>query len=124
LGVHGDRVLLATDTGSLLGLDLASGVTRFRIRASLPFTTAPVAAGKRLLALLARGERSALIAADLVTGTLQWSKELQFERPAAPVMYRGRVLLAGRRGGKVWLVAFSRGGEQLWERALPLEGSR
>lgn len=124
LGLHADRVLLATDTGSLLGLDLASGVTRFRIRASLPFTTAPVAAGKRLLALLARGERSALIAADLNTGTLQWSKELSFERPAAPVMFRGRVLLAGRRAGKVWLVAFSRGGEQLWERALPLEGSK
>ncbi len=124
LGVHTDRVLLATDTGSLLGLDLATGVTRFRIRASLPFTTAPVAAGKRLLALLARGERSALIAADLSTGTLQWSKELSFERPAAPVLFRGRVLLAGRRGGKVWLVAFSRGGEQLWERALPLEGTR
>lgn len=124
LGIHGERVLLATDTGSLLGLDLEGGVTRFRIRASLPFTTSPVTGGRRLVALLARGERSALIAADLNTGTLQWSKELSFERPAAPVLLRGRVLLAGRRGGKVWLVAFSRGGEQLWERALPLEGSR
>ncbi|MBL8957414.1 MAG: PQQ-like beta-propeller repeat protein [Myxococcaceae bacterium] len=124
VSVHGDRVLLATDTGALLGLDLSGGVTRFRIRASLPFTAPVVAAGKRLLALLARGERSALIAADLTTGTLLWSKELQLERPSAPVMFRGRVLLAGRRGGKVWLQAFSRGGEQLWERVLPLEGSR
>jgi len=124
LSVHGDRVLLATDTGALLGLDLVGGVTRFRIRASLPFTAPVVAAGKRLLALLARGERSALIAADVTTGTLLWSKELQLERPSAPVMFRGRVLLAGRRTGKVWLQAFSRAGEQLWERALPLEGSR
>jgi outer membrane protein assembly factor BamB len=124
LGLYGERVLLATDTGSLLGLDLEGGITRFRIRASLPFTAAPVAGGRRLIALLARGERSALIAADLSTGTLQWSKELLLERPAAPVLYRGRVLLAGRRTGKTCLVAFSRGGEQLWERTLPLEGSR
>lgn len=124
IALFADRVLLATDTGSLLGLDLKDGVTRFRIRASLPFTTAPVAQGRRLLALLARGERSALIAADLSTGTLQWSKELTLERPAAPVMFRGRVLLAGRRAGKVLLVAFSRTGEQLWERVLPLEGHR
>ncbi|MBK7864822.1 MAG: PQQ-like beta-propeller repeat protein [Archangiaceae bacterium] len=124
VGVHGERVLLATDTGSLLGLDLSSGVTRFRIRASLPFTAAPVAGGRRLVALLSRGERTALIAADLASGTLQWSKELTLERPAAPALYRNRVLLAGRRGGKTWLSAFSRTGEQQWERALPLEGSQ
>jgi outer membrane protein assembly factor BamB len=122
LALHGERALLATDTGSLLGLDVNDGVTRFRIRASLPFSTPPVAAGRRLVAELSRGERTALIAADLSTGALHWTRELNLERPSAPVLFRQRTLLAGRRGGKVVMVAMSRTGDQLWERPLPLEG--
>ncbi len=122
LALHGDRVLLATDTGSLLGLDLNDGVTRFRIRASLPFSVPPIAAGRRVVSLLSRAERTALIAADLTTGALQWTKELTLEHPSAPVLFRGRTLLAGHRNGKALLLAISRTGDQLWERVLPLEG--
>jgi outer membrane protein assembly factor BamB len=120
--LHGERGLLATDTGSLLGVDLKDGVTRFRIRTSLPFTVAPTAGGRRLVAQLSRGERTALICADLSTGALHWTRELNLERPSAPIMFRQRTLLAGRRGGKVVLVALSRTGDQLWERPLPLDG--
>src|SRR5262249_49009516 len=92
-GLHAGRGVLAAATGTLLGLDLEGGLTRFRIRASLPFAAAPVASGRRLMALLARGERSALIAADLNSGTLHWTKELAMEKPAGPLLHRGRVLL-------------------------------
>jgi outer membrane protein assembly factor BamB len=122
LSLHGERVLVATDTGSLLGIDLGNGVTRFRIRASLPFTSPATAAGRRLVAELSRAERTALIAADLSTGALHWTRELNLEQPSAPIMFRQRTLLAGRRNGKVLLVALSRTGDLLWEKPLPLDG--
>jgi hypothetical protein len=122
LALHGERALLATDTGSLLGVDVKDGVTRFRIRTSLPFSVPPTASGRRLVAELSRGERTALICADLSTGALHWTRELTLEHPSPPILFRQRTLLAGRRAGKVVMVAMSRTGDQLWERPLPLEG--
>jgi outer membrane protein assembly factor BamB len=123
LVVHADRIFLATDTGTLIGIDAENGATRYRIRTSLPFTLPPVVHGQTLVAILSRGERTAVIAASATNGVLQWSRELSLEQPAAPTFLRGRVWVAGHKRGKACLVSLSRSGEVLWERNLPLEGS-
>src|SRR5207249_7750236 len=48
LTIQGHRVLLATDSGYLYGLDLADGQVRFRMRAALPFAAPTVPWGKKL----------------------------------------------------------------------------
>ena len=63
--VLGDRVMLATDSGSLYGLELSDGQARFRIRASLPFHFPTVAHGRRSLGVLSRADRTVVFLTEV-----------------------------------------------------------
>ncbi|MBI3184291.1 MAG: PQQ-binding-like beta-propeller repeat protein [Myxococcales bacterium] len=120
LSFQGHRALLATDSGSLYGLEVRDGSVRFRMRAAMPFAAPTVSWGKRLLALLSRGEKSAVFAADAHSGALAWTKELALTAPTAPIAAGSRVLLAGQQDGQSVLVCLSSKGHPLWERRLHL----
>ncbi|MHB8873077.1 MAG: outer membrane protein assembly factor BamB family protein [Myxococcaceae bacterium] len=122
LALQGHRALLATDAGYLYGLDLADGQMRFRVHAGLPFACAPVPWGRRLVGLLARGERSALFVADAHSGQLGWTFEAALSAPSRPLALGARVLVAGRREGQPLLLCVGSKGKLLWERPLPLGG--
>ncbi len=129
--VVGDRVLLATDAGSLYGLDLGDGQARFRIRATLPFHFPAVAHGRRALGVLSRADRTVVFLTEVrpsrpevAPGAVVWTHELTLARPCAPVVSRGVTYLAGQREDRAVVVAVSRKGEQRWERSVPLVGAR
>lgn len=122
--VHGHRVLLATDNGALYGLDTVDGQLRYRVRTSLPLVHAPIAMGKRGVALLSRGDRSAIFAFDLHAGTPVWTSEIPLEKPSALSLAGGRVFLAGRREGKAWALCFDSKGRMVFERQVPLAPDR
>jgi outer membrane protein assembly factor BamB len=129
--VVGDRVLLATDGGSLYGLELSDGQARFRIRASLPFHFPAVAHGRRALGVLCRADRSVAFLTEVrptrpevVPGAVVWTHEFALARPCPPVVVRGITYVAGQHEDRAVVIAISRKGEQRWERTVPLLGAR
>lgn len=129
--VLGDRVLLATDAGSLYGLELADGQARFRIRAALPFHFPAVAHGRRALGVLSRADRTVVFLTEVrptrqevAPGAVVWTIELPLLRPCPPVVARGVTYIAGQHGDRAVVLAIGRTGQQRWERAVPLLGAR
>ncbi len=120
IALQGHRVLLATDSGYLYGLDVKDGQVRFRMRAALPFGGPTVPWGKRLLAMLWRGERSAVFAADAHSGNIAWTRELQLDTPSQPIAVGTRVMIAGYQDQDAVLVCLGRYGQPLWEKKLHL----
>lgn len=129
--VLGDRVLLATDSGSLYGLELSDGQARFRIRATLPFNFPAVKHGRRALGVLSRGDRTVVFLTEVrptrpevAPGAVVWTLELPLVRPCAPVVASGVTYLAGQKEDRAVVVAIGRNGTQRWERTVPLVGAR
>jgi outer membrane protein assembly factor BamB len=120
LAIHAGRVLVASESGTLHGLDAAQGAVRFRIATPLPCLHPPVAWGRGVAVALGRAERGALLVAEAQTGTLRWLKELPMACAAPPVARGARVRFLGRRDGRPVLVSFGTRGATLWERPLPL----
>lgn len=120
LAFQGHRALLATDAGVLYGLDVKNGQLRFRMRAAMPFAGPTLPFGRRLVALVSRGERSALFSADAHKGTIAWTRQLSLRAPSRPIAIAGRLLLAGWRDEESTLLCFSGQGQPLWERRLHL----
>ncbi len=118
--LQGHRALITTDSGYLYGLDLADGQVRYRMHAALPFAGATVPWGKKMIALLSRGDRVALFVADAHSGNIHWTHEASLEQPSKPLVLGGRVLVAGARDGAGLLVCLSTKGTPLWERQLHL----
>ncbi len=129
--VLGDRVLLATDAGSLYGLELSDGQARFRIRATLPFHFPTVKHGRRAVGVLARSGRTVVFLtevrptrSEVAAGAVVWTIELPLARPCAPVVVSGVTYVAGQRDDRAVVVAIGRNGQQRWERTVPLLGAR
>jgi len=116
--IQGHRGLLATDSGYLYGIDVADGQVRYRMRSAVPFFGPSVAFGKRLLAMVGRGDKSVLFCADAHSGALLWTQEFDLDRPSLPVINRDRVHLAGERQGNGMLVVLDGEGAPVWERPL------
>ncbi|MFT3836618.1 MAG: PQQ-binding-like beta-propeller repeat protein [Myxococcaceae bacterium] len=123
-------LLWATDSGSLFGLDVDDGQVRFRIRASMPFAAAPLVWGKRVVALVARGDRSAIFGAETTgnparpPGSISWTREMLITRPAAPLLFKNRLWITGASEGRCALLALDRFGELVLERHVPLEAGK
>ncbi len=123
-------LLWATDSGSLFGLDVNDGQVRFRIRASMPFAAAPLVWGKRVIALVARGDRSAVFGAETTgnaarpPGSISWTREMLLTKPAPPLLHQQRLWLAGSSEGRSALLALDRFGELVFERHVPLEAGK
>lgn len=120
LSLQGHRVLFATDSGYLYGLDLIDGRIRYRMRAALPFACSPLPWGKKLVALLSRAEHAALIAADAHSGAIAWTRELPLANPSRPLAIGSRVYVAGEHAGEPVLVSLSAKGAPVWQRPLHL----
>lgn len=121
----GTRVLVATDGGTVFGLDLHDGQVRFRIQAGLPVVRAPVAVRNRTLVVLNRGEHSAVYLCDALSahdtkpaGALVWTRELILSTPSAPVWAKGHTWLTGGRDGRTVLVCLGNRGQVLWEKNI------
>jgi len=129
--VLGDRVLLATDSGSLYGLEVADGQTRFRIRATLPFHFPAVPHGRRALGVLSRADRTVVFLTEVrptrpevAAGAVVWTLELPLVRPCRPAVASGVTYVAGQHEDRAVVVSIGRKGVQRWERAVPLLGAR
>ncbi len=129
--VLGDRVLLATDSGSLYGLELSDGQARFRIRAMLPFQFPTVPHGRRALGVLSRADRTVVFLTEVrptrpevVPGAVVWTIEIPMVRPCAPVVASGVTYVAGQHEDRAVVVAIGRTGQKRWERTVPLLGAR
>lgn len=125
----GGRVLLATDAGTLYGLDASDGQVRFRVKASLPARGAPVPmGGRQALVVLSRGEHTAVFLCAALSrgdataaGDVRWTRELVLSAPCPPVTWRNRSWLGGERDGRGVVVALGPRGQVLWERAVPCD---
>lgn len=120
LAAQAHRVLVATDSGYLYGLDLEDGQVRYRIRSPLPFHGAPVPWGKRFVAALGRGAHHALLVADAHTGEAAFTHEFQLSSPSAPLPVGTRLYLAGEKEREGQLLSLDAKGKVRWERALHL----
>ncbi|WP_043711470.1 PQQ-binding-like beta-propeller repeat protein [Corallococcus macrosporus] len=120
LATQGHRALVGTDSGYLYGLDLEDGQVRYRMRAPMPFHGAPVAWGKRFLAMLGRGSHWALLLADAHTGEAVWTYEPDLSHLSAPLPVGSRVFIAGEREREGVLLCLDAKGRRLWERPLNL----
>ncbi|WP_044889126.1 PQQ-binding-like beta-propeller repeat protein [Myxococcus hansupus] len=120
LATQGHRALVGTDSGYLYGLDLEDGQVRYRMRAPMPFHGAPVAWGRRFLAMLGRGSHWALLLADAHTGESIWTCEPDLSHLSAPLPVGSRVFIAGERDREGMLLCLDGKGRRLWERPLNL----
>lgn len=126
--VLGPRVLVATDAGTVHGIDLASGQVRFSVRSPIPCVQAPVPAGRRALVLLNRGEHTAVYLSDALAGGdgrpaggVVWTRELMLSGPRGLVHKSGKTFLVGQRDGRTLVCAIGPRGQLLWERPVALE---
>jgi outer membrane protein assembly factor BamB len=118
-------VLIGTDGGTVFGLDARDGQVRFRVKAGLPVVRPAVAAGKRALVMLNRGEHSALYLCDALApgtttpaGAIAWTRELILSQPSAPVTARGKAYFTGSRDGRTLAVCLGPRGQVLWEKTI------
>lgn len=120
VSLQAHRAVVTTDSGYLYGLDLKTGLVRYRVRTALPFLGAVRTWGRRTLAVLGRGERAAILATDAHTGEASWVAELQLARPSLPLPHARRVYVAGLTGETPTLMALNEKGVTVWEQPLPL----
>lgn len=128
VSVSGPRVLVGTDGGTLFGIDAADGQIRFKVKASLPVVHPALALRNRAVAVLNRGEHTAVYACEAMAGgettpagALVWTKELLLTGPSAPVAARGRLWLGGQRDGQCVVLSLGARGQLLFERAIPCD---
>lgn len=118
--VHGELVVLTTDSGVLLGLNAADGQRRFQLRSRMGFPGPAQFHDDAMLVTLHDGSESAVVVADTASGSVAWMKEgLGLQQPTVPATDGTRVFLAGRRNGEARVVALA-GGEEVFNRAVPL----
>jgi hypothetical protein len=124
----GTRALMGTDGGTLYGLDISDGQVRFRVKAGLPVVRPAVAAGKRALITLNRGEHSAVYLCDALApgtstpaGAIVWTRELILSLPGTPVTVRGKSWVCGSRDGRTLVVCLGPKGQVLWEKSVPCD---
>ena len=124
LTVHGPRVLLTTDGGSMFGLDTADGQVRFRIRAAAPAVGPAVMVGRRALFVMTQGDSSIVAMCEAMgtdgvpAGTLAWSTEVPLTHAAPPVASKQRTFIAGLADGKSQVLCLDQHGQLLWQRAV------
>jgi hypothetical protein len=130
LSTTGDRVLVATDGGTLYGLDARTGQLRFSARAERPCHGPAVQSGRRAVTLHRRGGHTTVSLCEVLAGegtdhagAVAWTRELSLGAQGPPVVSRGRVYVAGDRDGRAVVVALSSRGEVLWERSTPLDAT-
>lgn len=121
----GGRALIGTDGGTLYGLDISDGQVRFRVKAGLPVVRPAVAAGKRAIITLNRGEHSAIYLCDALApgtttpaGAIVWTRELILSTPGTPVTARGKSWVSGARDGRTFVVCLGPKGQVLWEKTV------
>ncbi|MFO0596223.1 MAG: PQQ-binding-like beta-propeller repeat protein [Myxococcaceae bacterium] len=124
----GPRILVGTDGGTLYGIDAADGQIRFRVKAGLPVVRPSVAAGKRAVVTLNRGEHTAIYLCDALApgtttpaGAIVWTREFILSGPGLPVHQRGKTFVSGHRDGRTLVVCLSSRGQVLWEKTVPLD---
>jgi hypothetical protein len=120
LGLHSGRVLVAAESGTLHGLDVAEGSVRFRLTAPLPYLGPPLPWGRSAVAALGRGERMAILVLDPHQGVLRWLRELPLACVAPPLARGARLRVLGQRDGAAVLLCLGPKGATVWERPLPL----
>jgi outer membrane protein assembly factor BamB len=118
--VQGHRVLVGSESGQLYGLDLETGLVRYRLRATLPFIGPAVPWGRKMVAAVGRSARLALLAANAYSGAVQWSEEVNVSSASAPLPQGNRILVAGEVEGRPVLICLSARGKPIWTRALEL----
>jgi len=118
--LQGSRVLLATESGTLLGADLDDGQVRYRLRVSLPFVGPAVAWGRRFAAVVGRGEQHAIVSANANSAAGDWMQELALAQPSSPLPRRNRVWVAGIRESNAVVCCLGAKGKLLIDRSLPL----
>jgi hypothetical protein len=120
VALQGQRALLATESGSLLGLDLHDGQIRYHLRVNVPFIGPTVAWGRRFVAVVGRGEQHAILSADAHAAGAHWTHELAVAQPSLPLPRHNRVWVAGARNASAVVLCFGPKGKMLLERSLPL----
>ncbi len=120
LSFHSERVLVASESGTVHGLDVEQGSVRFRIAGALPCLGPALPWGGAAVVALGRGERLALLVFDAHDGRVRWLREFPLAAAAPPLARGGRLRLLGHRDGIPFLLCLGRRGATLWERSLPL----
>jgi PQQ-like domain len=120
LGLQAHRVLVASEGGTVHGLDLAEGSVRFRLTTPLPCLGPPLPWGRAAVVALGRGDRMGILVVEPHLGTVRWVRELPLAFAAAPLARGSRLRVLGRRDGAPVLVCLGPRGATLWERPLPL----
>jgi PQQ-like domain len=120
LGLHAGRVLVASEGGTVHGLDLAEGSVRFRLATPLPCLGPPLAWGRAAVVPLGRGDLLGILILEPHTGTVRWLRELPLGYVSAPLARGARIRLLGKRDGAPVLLSLGARGATQWERALPL----
>jgi hypothetical protein len=127
--LSGSRVLVATDSGTLYGVDLSSGQLVFTVRSQVPCAAAALPLGKRAVVVLNRGDHTPIYLCDAgasgerAAGAVVWTRELTLGAPRPAVVTRSRIFLAGTREGRATVIALSSAGQVLWERAVHLDAA-
>jgi PQQ-like domain len=119
LGLHSGRVLVASESGAVHGLDL-QGSVRFRLTAPLPCLGPPVLWGRSATVALGRGDRMAVLVLDPHQGAIRWLREFPLAFVSGPVARGARLRLLGQRDGTPVLLSLGPRGATQWERPLPL----
>ena len=120
LSLQAHRVLVASEGGTVHGLDLAEGSVRFRLTTPLPCLGAPLPWGRAAVVALGRGDRMGILVLEPHLGTVRWVRELPLAFAAAPLARGSRLRVLGRRDGAAVLVCLGPRGATQWERPLPL----
>lgn len=114
------RALVATTGGQLLGLDLASGQVRFRMRGATPFSGPAVPMGRKFVAALSRPGATLVFVADARTGAPTFDRELPYVLTAPIGVLGSRIFTLGSSGEGAILSCLDGRGQLLWERHLPV----
>lgn len=117
--LHDGLAFVATDSGSLFGIDPADGQPRFRIRAPLPFIAPVSRSGKRTYALIGQGDGCGVVSLDATAHPVAWTVELPLARPTF-LPHGGRIWVLGQSGSEARMACLTPGGKRVWERAVPV----
>jgi hypothetical protein len=117
--LQGQRGIVTTDSGYLFGVDLSTGLIRYRARFAHPFHAPTHPWGKRLLALAQDRNAVALTAMGAHTGEVEFSEELPLRKATPPIAQGNSLYLAGEHGDGSLLLSLTREGRRRWHRALP-----